>query len=112
MFFKRYEPTSIITLAILLLILPGILALLPAEEPKSILTSLLFSYSLYYSGLLLSITTYRISPVHPLAKYPGPWACKISKLWLVYITYHGRLHLYFKDLHDEYGPIVRVGEKL
>jgi hypothetical protein len=108
--FKRYEPTGIPLLAALLIAVPGILVFIPnTEEPRSSLEKLLLSFSLYYGGLLLSITTYRISPAHSLAKYPGPLACKISKLWLVYISSQGRLNLYIRELHEKYGNIVRVG---
>ncbi|KAJ7143140.1 cytochrome P450 [Mycena crocata] len=100
--FKRYEPTSLIPLSFLLVISPATLAFLHGR-------SLLFSYLLYYTGLLLSIITYRICPAHSLSRYPGPLACKISKIWLAYIAYHGKLHLYVKHLHDKYGPVVRIG---
>ncbi|KAJ6526246.1 cytochrome P450 [Mycena vulgaris] len=109
LYFKRYEPTDPISLTFLLLVLPATLALILAEETKSMFMSLLITYSLYYSGLLVSIITYRVSPAHSLAKYPGPLACKISKLWLLYVSSQGKLHLYIKHLHDKYGPVVRIG---
>ncbi|KAJ7478690.1 cytochrome P450 [Mycena galericulata] len=71
--------------------------------------SLFLTYSIYYSSLLISIGTYRLSPTHSLSKYPGPLVCKISKLWLMYIASTGSLHLYIKRLHDKYGPVVRIG---
>lgn len=61
--------------------------------------------------LIISFTIlYRISPFHPLAKYPGPIACRISKLWLVYITMPGKSHHYIHRLHQTYGDIVRIGQ--
>jgi len=47
--------------------------------------------------------------MHPLSEYPGPLVCRLSKLWLVYVTTGGKLHEYFKGLHEIYGPIIRVG---
>ncbi|KAJ7086454.1 cytochrome P450 [Mycena belliarum] len=107
--FKRHEPTTLKSLAVPLVVLPAVLSFLPREKPSTMLISLFFSYSIFYAGLLLSITAYRISPAHSLAKYPGPLACKISKLWLLRVASQGKLHLYVKSLHDKYGPIVRVG---
>ncbi|KAJ7266574.1 cytochrome P450 [Mycena rebaudengoi] len=91
--------------------MPGALTFFPIMQTStSVLARLFISYTLYYSGLLLSIGTYRISPAHSLSKYRGPLICKISKLWLVYISSQGKLHLYIQALHAEYGDIVRIGE--
>ncbi|KAJ7717068.1 cytochrome P450 [Mycena maculata] len=108
-FFKRYEPTNVPLIVSLLVVPPLVLVFFPREGPLDLAGSLLRSYASYYGGLLLSILTYRVSPVHPLAKYPGPRVCKISKLWLVFISSRGKLHLYVKGLHDKYGPVVRIG---
>ena len=52
---------------------------------------------------------YRLSPFHPLAKYPGPAIAKTSKLWAAYVCARGDLHRYYKSSHDRYGDVVRVG---
>ena len=63
-----------------------------------------------YGGFLLSFTlSYRLSPLHPLAKYPGPVIAKTSKWWAAYLGRKGNFHRYCKNLHDRYGDIVRVG---
>ncbi|KAF8904735.1 high nitrogen upregulated cytochrome P450 monooxygenase 2 [Gymnopilus junonius] len=67
------------------------------------------SYALFVTVILSSITVYRLSPLHPLARHPGPVLCRISKLWMAYISFRGKQHEYFKELHLRYGPIVRVG---
>ncbi|KDR74026.1 hypothetical protein GALMADRAFT_269528 [Galerina marginata CBS 339.88] len=67
------------------------------------------SYASFFTVLLLSITTYKLSPFHPLAQHPGPILCKLTKLWTTYVAYQGKLHKYHKQLHEKYGPIVRVG---
>ncbi|KAF8955653.1 high nitrogen upregulated cytochrome P450 monooxygenase 2 [Flammula alnicola] len=67
------------------------------------------AYVLFFVTLLGSITLYRISPFHPLARYPGPVLCKVSKLWTAFASYQGELQEYHQQLHEKYGPIVRVG---
>lgn len=45
---------------------------------------------------------------HPLAKYPGPFLCKISPIYAILGLHRGRWPFDVKKLHDEYGPIVRL----
>ncbi|KIJ45855.1 hypothetical protein M422DRAFT_226922 [Sphaerobolus stellatus SS14] len=71
--------------------------------------AVLASSFVFTVALLASIVAYRLSPFHPLSKYPGPYICKISKIWTAWIAVEGKLHLYHQDLHRRYGPIVRVG---
>jgi hypothetical protein len=66
----------------------------------------------FLMAFLASISLYRLSPLHPLAKYPGPIRCKLTKFWMAWISFRGRAHIYYKKLHDNYGPIVRIGESL
>lgn len=72
----------------------------------------LAAYVVFFTALFTSIVMYRLSPLHPLAKYPGPIACRISQLWAVVIYSGGKAHYYRKLLHDQYGPIVRIGTPL
>lgn len=44
----------------------------------------------------------------PLAKFPGPFLWKISKIPLQSACLSGRAHLKLTGLHDRYGPIVRI----
>lgn len=62
------------------------------------------------STMLASLVLYRISPFHPLARYPGPFGCKITKFWMACIGYAGRQHIYIKGLHERYGDVVRIGQ--
>lgn len=80
------------------------------SDALTLITKIIQSYSLFFVALLSSVTFYRVSPFHPLARYPGPVLCKISKLWTAYVASQGKLHLYHKELHEKYGSIVRVGE--
>lgn len=45
---------------------------------------------------------------HPLAKVPGPFWARITKLWLAYKTWQGQLHKDNLALHEIYGPVVRI----
>lgn len=44
-------------------------------------------------GLCSSILIYRLSPWHPLAKYPGPALAKLSKWYMAYRIAKGDRHL-------------------
>jgi hypothetical protein len=65
--------------------------------------------ALYLLALGTSIAIYRISPFHPLAKYPGPVLAKVSRLWAMYHVRGGQQHLVSQDLFAKYGELVRTG---
>ena len=46
---------------------------------------------------------------HPLAKYPGPLAAKLSSLYMLYFVMTAQNSYVRHDLHQKYGPIVRSG---
>ena len=73
--------------------------------------SVFLAYFTYLFVLSVSITLYRISPFHPLAKYPGPLIFKITKLAGLWATYTGNQHRIYKRMHDEYGSVVRLGKE-
>ena len=91
----------------------GIIPALPLALLRSPMTSMIFSilraYAAFYTFLLLSITTYRLSPWHPLYRYPGPFLAKLSNFYGAYIAAGGKQHVHFKRMHERYGPIVRLG---
>lgn len=45
---------------------------------------------------------------HPLRAVPGPWANKVSELPAALALVTGNQHVYYRSLHDKYGPVVRV----
>ncbi|KAK3306759.1 cytochrome P450 [Chaetomium strumarium] len=45
----------------------------------------------------------------PLRRYPGPLLAGYSNLWRLAQVFSGRYHLTIKELHDKYGPVVRIG---
>ncbi|KAF8218316.1 cytochrome P450 [Mycena galopus ATCC 62051] len=106
-FFHRYEPSSA-NLPLLLLPLQPV-ALLVAVGGPFTFTRLLGSYVVFLASLCISIAAYRLSPLHPLAQYPGPAIGKITKLWGLWKASQGYKYLYHKKLHDAYGPYVRTG---
>ena len=110
MWYKNNEPTSLVwpVASITILCLPSTALLLPHVKSLSIAFSLaVISFLAAFFG---SISFYRLSPFHPLAKYPGPTRCKLTKIWMAWIGFGGRAHIYYKKLHDKYGSIVRIGE--
>ncbi|KZP23056.1 cytochrome P450 [Athelia psychrophila] len=107
--FKRYEPTAPSTHLGLLVAVPAILAWLFIPHHSNIVSAFASSIGIYVASLVTSIVAYRLGPLHPLAKYPGPMLCKLSKMWMSYMCTTGRQHIYYHSLHDKYGDIVRIG---
>ena len=110
--YRNNEPRSLVfpVASIIILCIPSTALLIPHVESFSIAFALAFVT--FLTALLGSISLYRLSPLHPLAKYPGPTRCKLTKFWTAWISFGGRAHIYYKTLHDKYGPIVRIGESL
>ncbi|CZT12472.1 hypothetical protein WAI453_008911 [Rhynchosporium graminicola] len=46
---------------------------------------------------------------HPLHKFPGPFLAKFCDLWRFRSAATGTSHLKAIELHQKYGPIVRIG---
>ncbi|KAI0695303.1 cytochrome P450 [Cytidiella melzeri] len=107
--FKRWEPSNIQLIASLLLIPPLPLTLLVLPHVPALSSALVASYHMFFAMLAASIIAYRLSPFHPLARYPGPLMCKVSKWWIVWETRGGVQHLWYQRLHQIYGDAVRVG---
>ncbi|KAF8894853.1 cytochrome P450 [Infundibulicybe gibba] len=60
------------------------------------------------SALVFTVL-YRLSPWHPLAGYPGPLLWRTSSLFLVHISFAGKRYIVIDELHQRYGPFVRIG---
>lgn len=63
----------------------------------------------YYTLIIAYMFIYRLSPFHPLAKYPGPVLAKLSMFWLSWISIQGARHVKVREVHAQYGEIVRIG---
>ncbi|OCH95943.1 cytochrome P450 [Obba rivulosa] len=64
---------------------------------------------IHIGTIALATVLYRISPFHPLAKFPGPLINKMTSLRLAQVVWTGKRHLYVYDLHEKYGKVVRTG---
>ncbi|KAI0822334.1 high nitrogen upregulated cytochrome P450 monooxygenase 2 [Trametes gibbosa] len=105
----RYLETYSISAQLLLVCVPPLIGfgLLGLTLPW--LSAFCASIVVFYLTLLASVTLYRLSPFHPLARYPGPLACKLTKFWMAWIGLRGDQHLYMQALHERYGDVVRTG---
>ena len=109
LFFKRTETSRPSWLFILLLAIPAYLTFLYLPHAGSTIQAAVKVFGLFWSTLVTSILAYRLSPWHPLAKYPGPLLCKLTKFHLAYFSLGGKQYLYYYELHRKYGHVVRVG---
>ncbi|KAJ7352392.1 cytochrome P450 [Mycena albidolilacea] len=107
--FNRLEPRALLHFLVLLGLPPILLTPLVLPHTSGILSAAVLTFGVYLSSLATSILAYRVSPFHPLAKYPGPLPCKLSKLWFTVIAMDGKQHLYYLELHQRYGDVVRIG---
>jgi hypothetical protein len=110
--FKKYEPQNRAIIIFLLVVVPGALSGLTHSNFSTFPAAALATSITYWLLMLMFTVAYRLSPFHPLAKYPGPLWCKISKGWLAYLVFkRGRAHMYVHELHKHYNSdVVRIGK--
>ncbi|KAF7973257.1 hypothetical protein HWV62_15681 [Athelia sp. TMB] len=104
--FKRLEPDKPLPVALLLLPVPCFLSTL---GPSQSLPATVGTFGIFYVSILAWTVAYRLSPWHPLAQFPGPKVCRVSKAVLAWQAYKGDLHRYVRGLHEAYGDMVRIG---
>ena len=109
--FRRFEPRSALSRVTLLIVIPVLLSIPISYLVRSPYTSLPIAFAAYWSGLVFFTLAYRLSPFHPLAKYPGPVLAKSSKFWAAYHSAVGDQHRCYKRLHDRYGDVIRIGSR-
>ncbi|KAJ8468958.1 hypothetical protein ONZ45_g17054 [Pleurotus djamor] len=107
LFFHHFEPDHPLAHLMSLVVTPIILCLVSTPYPS--INVLLKALTIYMGTVLLSVVFYRISPFHPLAKYPGPVLAKVTKLWPAWIATSGKQHIWNRELHSKYGEVVRIG---
>ncbi|KAI0828849.1 high nitrogen upregulated cytochrome P450 monooxygenase 2 [Trametes gibbosa] len=105
--FKRFEPQHVTSHAAMILGVPVILSVLLLPH-FPVIKALSVSCLTYWSTLACSVGLYRLSPWHPLSRFPGPVALRMTKLSLTLISRGGRRNVYTHDLHQRYGDIVRI----
>ncbi len=110
MYFRHLEPRSNLSLLVLLIFVPALLSFPISCHVGYPFASVPLTFASYGGFLVFFTVSYRLSPFHPLAKYPGPAIAKTSKWWGAYVGSRGVLHFYYKSLHDRYGDVVRVGQ--
>ena len=93
----------------LLLVIPALISLPISYTERSLPVAVPLAFTTYIGSVIFFTLAYRLSPFHPLAKYPGPVIAKTSKWWAAYICTIGDSHRYYKHLHDRYGDVVRIG---
>ncbi|KAF8207255.1 cytochrome P450 [Mycena galopus ATCC 62051] len=102
-----YEPRTAHGGLALVLLTPAFFLLVGGSVPS--IPSVLASYCYFICSLCVSIILYRLSPLHPLYHVPGPRLWRVTKLSGVFMAWTGHQHLYMKQAHDKYGPVVRTG---
>ncbi|KAH9940216.1 high nitrogen upregulated cytochrome P450 monooxygenase 2 [Epithele typhae] len=109
---RRYEPRTPLHHASCLLLAPttiSVAIILNPQCTRTLVHTFLLVFPLYISTLVVSIVIYRLSPFHPLARYPGPIPARVSMFWMAVVSTSGDQHKYIKSLHDRYGDVVRTG---
>ncbi|KAH6915697.1 cytochrome P450 [Coprinopsis sp. MPI-PUGE-AT-0042] len=110
--FHRHEPSALQFIAFVVTLWICITALCVFVLEHQLIrsaawaTTFLVSYS---TGLSFSVSAYRVSPWHPLARFPGPSLARVTKLWSIYHLVRGDRHIMLEKLHHYYGPWIRVG---
>ncbi|KAJ7822180.1 high nitrogen upregulated cytochrome P450 monooxygenase 2 [Mycena olivaceomarginata] len=107
--FNKLEDQFLKTLLRLMVVLPSAPAALLLPHYASPFSAVCVAYCTSYAALVASVLCYRLSPFHPLSKYPGPLFARLSKIWAIYQTCTGKNHVAFLNLHRRYGPVVRTG---
>ncbi|KAI5119310.1 hypothetical protein M0805_004554 [Coniferiporia weirii] len=109
--YKKYEfqPSSYFPTLLLLGATPFLSSSFLLAHFSSATSAYLSGFSTFYVSLLTSIAIYRVSPWHPLAKYPGPILAKLTKFWIIAVILKGDQLRVIADLHKKHGPYVRTG---
>ncbi|KAI0752497.1 high nitrogen upregulated cytochrome P450 monooxygenase 2 [Daedaleopsis nitida] len=108
---RRYETNFIPLHAALLLGPPAILAafLRTSSQGASEKPSYTLLLAIHLVTVVSLVVGYRLSSLHPLSRYPGPLASRISMLIPAWNSIAGHQMRYNDALHAEYGYVVRTG---
>lgn len=107
--FHHLEPRSKLPLIALLFVVPALLSVPISYHVPWPSAAVPLAFLAYGTAVTSFTLIYRLSPFHPLAKYPGPAIAKTSKLWAAYLGATGEQHRRHQSLHERYGDVVRVG---
>ncbi|KAL5536828.1 hypothetical protein ACEPAF_651 [Sanghuangporus sanghuang] len=106
---SEVQPSSYFPTFLLLIATPFLCSSFLIAHFASATTAYLAGFATFYVSLLTSIACYRLSPWHPLAKYPGPVLAKLPKFWILYMIWKGKQLNVVTGLHKKYGTHVRHG---
>ena len=83
--FNRVEPRGAAVIGILILGIPATLSIALRASFVSLFSSVAFTFPNYLLALLTSVCIYRLSPFHPLARFPGPVLFRLSRIpaWII-----------------------------
>lgn len=97
-------------MAAAMVLLLELLAVVSLSIPLT-LGNALKNVCIFLLAMSLSTIVYRLSPFHPLFRFPGPPLNKITQFRAMWTVGSGRQHLDRHEMHRKYGPIVRVGKE-
>lgn len=63
----------------------------------------------FLGTMIVIAVTYRLSPLHPLWRFPGPFLNQITSLKAMHMVSTGHRYTIIKGLHEKYGKFVRTG---
>lgn len=78
----------------------------PVVESANLVT---VTFSAFLFALVLFTVLYRLSPLHPLAKYPGPLFNRVSMFTPAFMAIKGNKSKRYRALHEQYGDVIRTG---
>ncbi|KAF5019939.1 hypothetical protein F66182_8036 [Fusarium sp. NRRL 66182] len=81
---------------------------LPVLLPASVLALVANGDPIKFTAYLISNSIYNLY-FHPLRKFPGPKLSAISIIPYIRMFLSGHSHREIRELHQKYGPIVRIG---
>ncbi|KIY69557.1 cytochrome P450 [Cylindrobasidium torrendii FP15055 ss-10] len=78
-------------------------------DTKSSISLASIGLAVYLGTMIALAVAYRLSPLHPLHKYPGPFVNKITSLVMLKMVSTGKRFEIIKGWHAKYGKFVRTG---
>ena len=83
--------------------MPSILSTLGLLTRAQLLGAIPLIIVSYWIGWIIYART-----LHPLRKIPGPFLASVSRFWVVWRIYKGDMEHVQRDLHQRYGPLIRI----
>ncbi|KAF9016932.1 cytochrome P450, partial [Hymenopellis radicata] len=74
---------------------------------------ILLLFGFFNGGLWTALVAYRISPFHPLSKFPGPSGARITSWWITKVVLASNFTWFrsVQAMHDTWGDFVRTGPR-